>query len=308
MPSSVSFARLYKAYTEARGDAKDLPRLCIVGTGPEHARVTEVLAAGTESLPGGVAGIIDAVRPDELSASTRSFSLWDIVVFVAAETDGRQIAPLVTSARADGRGVIGLVRGHADDDWVARARIHPDEVARSYGPSPESKPTLENRLVRVADDRAGTLAAHLPAIRRSYCDHVILANAKQNGVIGVVVIIPGADMPAMTANQIRMVLQIAAAYGEEIGFDRALEIISVVGSGFVFRALARQALAFVPGFGWAIKGAVGVSATLALGRAAVAYFEAGAPLQVSHMKKVQHQVDRVRNKLPGVIQRHMPGQ
>ena len=108
-------------------------------------------------------------------------------------------------------------------------------------------------------DRAGTLAAQLPALRRAYCDHVVLANAAQNGAIGAVIFIPGADMPAMTANQIRMVLKIAHAYGEELGLDRALEILSVVGTGFVFRALARQALDFVPGFGWALKGAVGFS-------------------------------------------------
>ena len=129
---------------------------------------------------------------------------------------------------------------------------------------------------------------------------MILANAKQNGIIGVVVIIPGADMPAMTANQVRMVLQIAAAYGEEIGSDRALEILSVVGSAFAFRALARQALVFVPGFGWVLKGAIGFSATLALGRAAIAYFEAGAPLQVSHMKRIEHQLERARHTTPRV--------
>ena len=76
----------------------------------------------------------------------------------------------------------------------------------------------------------------------------MIANAAQNGVIGVVVIIPGADMPAMTANQIRMVLKIAHAYGEELGLDRALEILGVVGTGLVLRTLARQALDFVPGF------------------------------------------------------------
>jgi uncharacterized protein (DUF697 family) len=110
-------------------------------------------------------------------------------------------------------------------------------------------------------------------------------------------------MPAMTANQIRMVLKIAAAYGEDIGLDRALEIFSVVGSAFVFRALARQALDFVPGFGWALKGTVGFTATVALGEAAIAYFEAGAPLKVSHMQRIERQVERVRSRLPGFLRR-----
>jgi uncharacterized protein (DUF697 family) len=104
-----------------------------------------------------------------------------------------------------------------------------------------------------------------------------------------------------------MVLQIAKAYGEEISFDRALEILTIVGSAFAFRALARQALAFVPGFGWVLKGAVGFAGTMALGRAAITYFEAGAPLQVSHMKRVEHQVERLRSKLPDGVQRHLAG-
>jgi uncharacterized protein (DUF697 family) len=109
-------------------------------------------------------------------------------------------------------------------------------------------------------------------------------------------------MPAMTANQIRMVLKIAHAYGEELGIDRAVEILSIVGTGFVLRTLARQALDFVPGFGWAVKGAVGFSGTVALGQAAIAYFEAGAPLRVSRMQRVNRQIERVRSRLPGPLQ------
>ena len=59
-----------------------------------------------------------------------------------------------------------------------------------------------------------------------------------------------------------------------------------MGTGFVLRTLARQALDFVPGFGWAVKGAVGFSGTVALGQAAIAYFEAGAPLRVSRMQRI----------------------
>ena len=157
--------------------------------------------------------------------------------------------------------------------------------------------------MHAAGDGAVALVRRLPALRRAYCSRVILANATQNAVIGAVVILPGADMPAMTANQVRMVLKIATAYGEQLGLDRALEILSVVGTAFVFRALARQALDFVPGFGWALKGAFGFSATVALGEAAVAYFEAGAPLQVSRMQRISQQVERIRSRLPGPLRR-----
>ena len=76
-----------------------------------------------------------------------------------------------------------------------------------------------------------------------------------------------------------------------------------MGTAFVFRTLARQALDFVPGFGWALKGAVGFTGTVALGEAAIAYFEAGAPLQLSQMQRINRQLERARSRLPGFMQR-----
>ena len=204
---------------------------------------------------------------------------------------------MVHAARRAGCQVVGLVERADEAGWADGAGLFDDEVAHGLGADPAGKPTLENRLIEAAGDAAGSLAASLPSVRRTYCDHVVLTNAAQNGVIGAVVIIPGADMPAMTANQIRMVLKIAHAYGEELGLDRSIELLSIVGTGFVLRTLTRQALDFVPGFGWAVKGAVGFSGTIALGQAAIAYFEAGAPLRVSRMQRINRQVEKRR--LPG---------
>ncbi len=214
------------------------------------------------------------------------------------------MAPIVRAVRGAGRQVVALVEAPYGA-WIDAAGVFDDEVARGLSGDHAGAPSLEDRVVRAAGNGAAALALRLPAVRRAYCDHVVLANASQNAVIGAVVIIPGADMPAMTANQIRMVLKIAAVYGEQIGFDRALEILSVVGTAFVFRTLARQALDFVPGFGWALKGAVGFTATVALGEAAIAYFEAGAPLQISHMQRISSQLERARSRLPGFMQRRL---
>ena len=54
-----------------------------------------------------------------------------------------------------------------------------------------------------------------PLFRRTVCEEVIRKNARQNAVIGALPI-PGADMPVMTANQGRMVLNIAAIHGEAL--------------------------------------------------------------------------------------------
>jgi uncharacterized protein (DUF697 family) len=296
----VSISKILKAVTDARG-AAEAPRLCVVGAGDDLARVVGVLSAGAKDEVGGVSARVDALAPADFPREQRLASRWDIVVLVGAGCPAADCVPVVHAARRAGCAVIGLVEAPVDDAWGHDAGLFDDELARGLGRRAADKPTLEHRIVQAAGDGAGTLAQLLPSVRRTYCDHVVLTNAGQNGVIGVVVIIPGADMPAMTANQIRMVLKIAHAYGEELTLDRALEILSVVGVGFVLRAVARQALDLVPGFGWAVKGAVGFSGTIALGQATIAYFEAGAPLRVSRMQRVNRQLEKVTSRLPGPL-------
>ena len=133
------------------------------------------------------------------------------------------------------------------------------------------------------DERAYMWAARLPVLRPPVVEHIIQKFSRQNGILGVAIFIPGADMPVLTLNQIRMVFRIAAAYGEEIDRDRALEILAVVGAGFGFRALAREAMGFVPGVGWAIKGGIAYVGTRALGRAAARYFEAGGQSRIAEV-------------------------
>jgi len=119
------------------------------------------------------------------------------------------------------------------------------------------------------------LAANFPFVRRAVAAEAVKNTACQNGVIGAVAILPGADMPLMTANQAKMVLQVAAAYGEPLGAERIKELATVVGGAFVLRTVARQFVGLVPGFGWAIKAGIGYSATIGMGYAAIEYFENG---------------------------------
>ena len=124
------------------------------------------------------------------------------------------------------------------------------------------------------EDYLVSLGRGYPALRRAVCEEMIHKNARQNAVVGALPI-PGADMPAITANQGRMVLGIAAVYGEEISLERARELLGVLAAGFGLRALARQAVKLVPVGGWAASAAIGYAGTLAMGRATILYFERG---------------------------------
>ena len=134
---------------------------------------------------------------------------------------------------------------------------------------------LTTRVVRALDDDyLVALAKGYPPFRRAACEEIIRHNARQNAVVGALPI-PGADMPVMTANQARMVLNIAAAYGEELSVERARELLGVLAAGFGLRALARQAMKLVPLGGWAAAGVIGYAGTIAMGRATILYFERG---------------------------------
>jgi uncharacterized protein (DUF697 family) len=129
-------------------------------------------------------------------------------------------------------------------------------------------------LARRLGEDGTALAARLPVLRPAVCAWLISTFAKRNGITGAVVFIPGVDLPVLTLRQIRLVLRIAIAYGEDVDNKRAVELLGVVGAGMGFRAVARELLDVVPVAGWALKGAIAYAGTKAVGEAAVRYFEA----------------------------------
>lgn len=133
-------------------------------------------------------------------------------------------------------------------------------------------------VVDACRDKRLAFALAFPFVRRPLSLDAVGATAMQNAGIGFIVFIPGADLPVMTLNQAKMLLQIAAAYGQPMGMERVRELAAVVGGAFACRAVARQVAGAVPGLGWVVKAAVGYAGTVAMGRAAIEYFEGGGSI------------------------------
>jgi uncharacterized protein (DUF697 family) len=133
---------------------------------------------------------------------------------------------------------------------------------------------LGRLLAGKIDEEATQLAARLPVLRRPIADALIARVARQNGILGAAVFVPGADYAVLTLNQLRLVLRLAAMHGEELDTQRLPEVLGVVGGGLGFRAVARQLLSAVPVAGWAVKGGIAYTGTRALGEAALRYFDA----------------------------------
>jgi uncharacterized protein (DUF697 family) len=131
---------------------------------------------------------------------------------------------------------------------------------------------IARALAHGLGENGTSLAARLPVLRGAVCDELIAMFSKRNAIVSAAIFVPGVDMPVLTLNQIRLVLRIALAHGEQIDNRRAVELVGVVGAGFGLRAVARELLDFVPVAGWAMKGAIAYSGTKAIGEAAVRYF------------------------------------
>jgi uncharacterized protein (DUF697 family) len=151
-------------------------------------------------------------------------------------------------------------------------------VVRLSGGSGFPTEEIARTLARALGERSTPLAARLPVLRRAVCEDLIRRISRQNAVVGAAKFVPGADLPVLTLNQIRLVLRIADAYGFEVDAKRVPELLGVIGSGLGFRALARRTLLSVPVAGWAVRGAIAYGGTRALGEAAVRYFERRAPV------------------------------
>jgi uncharacterized protein (DUF697 family) len=199
---------------------------------------------------------------------------------------------------------------------AARVRgIEPDDLI----PFRRGQLPIERALRELADRTEASgphLAANLPAFRPFVTERLIESAARRNARLALMIFIPGADMPVLTATQMRLVLRIAACYGEEISQQRAIELLGVLGAGFGFRQLARSMLDFIPVAGWLLQSGIAYAGTRAVGTAAVQYFERGAVADVSNVRafaegarvELQQLVDRMRAEgVEGLRQRFRDG-
>jgi len=179
--------------------------------------------------------------------------------------------------------------------------------------------TIASALARRLGEAATSLARRLPVLRPAVCVQLVESFARKNGIVGAAVFIPGADLPLLTLNQIRMVLRICAAHGLEVDNQRAPEILATIGVGLGFRAFARELLDFlprrrrqsrrlrswmgsveptptVPVAGWLLKGAVAYTGTKALGEATVRYCKARASAVPAHISSPAARLGRAAHQ------------
>ena len=200
-----------------------------------------------------------------------------LVYVLAAPPDDADLAVL-KRARNKRVPIVAVVAGPTGREVPDPPYVLAEHVVRVPPGSGFPLGEIARALAHVLGEEATPLAARLPVLREAVVDRLIVRFSRQNGVVGTAVFLPGADMPLLTMNQIRMLLRIADAYGFELDRRRVPEVLGVVGGGFGLRAVARSMLGVVPLAGWAVKGGIAYGGTRALGEAARRYFESRAPV------------------------------
>lgn len=156
-------------------------------------------------------------------------------------------------------------------------------------------------IVTVCYEKRLAFSIAFPFLRRPLAIDAVETTSLQNAGIGLIPFMPGADLPILTLNQVKMVLQIAAAYGQEMDWDRIKEMAAVVGGAYLCRTLARELVEFVPVLGFIIRAGVAYGGTAAIGNAAIEYFEGGkdmagvANIASKATKAANHIVRDLRN-------------
>jgi len=288
--------KVYSTVNEVRDQSEGSVKLLIAGSDSEAmAAVKSALAAGSDPRVEG--SILETVQlgEDEPLRDSLLRNSEGVLILIAspAELSSEVFNNRLADAGKNDLPVV-VVLTEAPGIELSFPGVGPSRVVGMAPGSLVPADLLVAAVVDAAGDTAVAMSAKLPALRDETCRVIIKRTARQNAVVGALFIIPGADMPVMTMNEARMVFRIAAAHGESVGTERALELLGVVGSGFGLRAIARQLVDFIPGPGWVIKSGIAWSGTRALGKTATTYFNGSVRVTPSRLAPLADRLKKLR--------------
>lgn len=99
-----------------------------------------------------------------------------------------------------------------------------------------------------------------------------MATITAGGIGAGLALLPGSDMPALTALQTAMIVAIGHEHGCEITKSSAKSLLLTFPGGYGGRALSQYLIGWIPGYGNAINAGTAMAITQAIGWTANAYF------------------------------------
>jgi small GTP-binding protein len=131
-------------------------------------------------------------------------------------------------------------------------------------------------MIDASPEAALVIGRELPAFRRNAAQRII-RNATLISLAAGLEPIPLVDIPILLGNQIRLVLRLAALYGEPVDSANTTrhlrELVAVMAGGLGLRYLAEQLAKAIPFGGDFVSGAIAGAGTWAMGQVILEYYE-----------------------------------
>jgi small GTP-binding protein len=147
-------------------------------------------------------------------------------------------------------------------------------------------------IIHASPEAALAIGRELPAYRREAAQRII-RNATLVNLAAGMEPIPFIDIPIVLGTQVRLVLRLAALYGEPLdtadAMKHARELIATMVGGLGLRYLAQQAAKAVPFGGDFVAGAIAGAATWSIGEVALDYYENGGRINTARLKQLYHE-------------------
>ena len=144
-------------------------------------------------------------------------------------------------------------------------------------------------MIQASPDAALVIGHELPAYRREAAQRII-RNATLLSLTAGLEPIPLVDIPILLGIQIRLVLRLAALYGESLDSadfkKHAREMIVTMAGGLGMRYLAEQAAKAVPFGGDIVAGIIAGAGTWAIGQVALEYYEGDKQISARRLRQL----------------------
>jgi small GTP-binding protein len=165
-------------------------------------------------------------------------------------------------------------------------------------------------IIDASPEAALAIGREIPAYRRAAAQRIIRNSTLANLAAGLEPI-PFVDIPILLTTQVRLVLRLAALYGEEMDSEDAMKharaLILTLLSGAGMRYVAGQAAKLVPFGGNFIAGAIAGATTWSIGQVALEYYEDDKKLSPKRLQELYqsfYQRFRRENK-PGELRQQV---
>lgn len=272
------------SFDDERAQAERMPRILVIAPSLDIASAIGNALTGTSDSA--------AVTAWTLDNAGKSIDSFDVVVINNPDSNAT-FRKLRDKAGSHGAKVFDLSATiSADKSWIA---------------------PLRERITSAEPDLAPALGRWYPAFRPAATKAVINKTAQVNAQFAAVSNIPsmipivgslasaGADFLILTKNQVMMVFKLAAINGRDLTDHWRIirEMLPVVGAGFFWRTLAREAASFLPMMAGTVpKVAIAYTGTVAAGRAADFYYRFGKKPTREQLKGYYAQAAESLKKLP----------